>query len=124
MTHTNALENKGKPAAKHVRKNRPEGAQRGGKGRRVIDTAELVSWLDGLGLGVRPTVKVNGPLFSTAVITVDLGSPLNPVRLSGVQAEELTRKLRALTRDAYNHDVNVRVSSDNQNGIFWSSVSA
>lgn len=99
-------------------------APRNSRGPRRIDTFELRNWLSELNLGIVPTVHVNGPQHSSAVITVDFGSPIPSIRLSSEQSQELNSRLRRLTKELYSRDdVNVRVSSDNQNGVYWSSVS-
>ena len=89
--------------------------------KKVADTSFLQTYLDTLGL-VRPSVHVNGTAHPTAVVTVDLGAPKAPNRLSQEQAQELIQRLRKTTRDLYKDEVNIRVSSDNHNGVFWSSV--
>jgi hypothetical protein len=91
------------------------------RARKPADTSALQSYLDTLGL-VRPSVHVNGTIHPTAVVTIDLGVPKEPTRLTQEQAQELISRLRKLTRDLYKDDVNIRVSSDHHNGIFWSSV--
>jgi hypothetical protein len=96
-------------------------APRATKTKKVADTSSLQSYLETLNV-IRPSIHVNGPAHSTAVVTVDLGAPLNPTRLSQEQAQELISRLRRVTRELYKDDVNIRVSSDHHNGIFWSSV--
>jgi hypothetical protein len=90
--------------------------------KKVLDTSELRSWLDSQAFPVFPSITVNGTNHPTAVITVDFGSPIVALRLSTDQAEKLHARLRSLTRDLYSNEVNVRVSSDPQNGVFWSTV--
>lgn len=91
------------------------------KARKSADTSSLQSFIDTLGV-IRPSIHVNGTNHPTAVVTIDLGAPLNPTRLSQEQAQELIARLRKLTREFYKDEVNIRVSSDHHNGIFWSSV--
>lgn len=89
--------------------------------KKTVDTTSLQKYLDTLGL-VRPTIHVNGPSYPTAVVTIDLGSPLDGVKLQSEQSQEMVAQLRRLTRDMFKDNVNVRVSFDNNNGICWASV--
>jgi hypothetical protein len=88
---------------------------------KVADVSGLQTYLGTLGV-IRPSVHVNGTSHPTAVIAVDLGAPKTPTRLTQEQAQELIARLRKTTRDLYKDEVNIRVSSDHHNGIFWSSV--
>lgn len=122
MSQPKSPENK-KNSEQKGRRPRTEGT-RNSRGPRRIDTFELRNWLSELNLGIVPNVHVNGPQHSSAVITVDFGSPIPSIRLTSEQAQELNARLRRLTKELYTRDdVNVRVSSDNQNGVYWSSVS-
>lgn len=91
-------------------------------------TAELEglrSWLSALELGaVRPTVHVNGHHHPTALVVVDLGSPLKQVRLNSEQSGELGQRLRRVAKEVLGREANIRVSADNSNGIHWAWVSA
>ena len=119
---TKTPETKNNSAPRGPRKTSNSGG-RATKSARKIDTYELSNWLAELNLGVVPTVHVNGVGHSTAVIAVDIGSPVPPIRLTSEQMQELTSRLRRLTKELYKDEVNVRVSSDHQNGVYWSSVS-
>lgn len=122
MTVTKTPENKKFSEQKPRRNNGSN--PRNSKSPRRIDTFELRNWLSELNLGIVPAVHVNGTQHSSAVITVDFGSPIPSIRLTSEQAQELNSRLRRLTKELYTRDdVNVRVSSDNQNGVHWSSVS-
>lgn len=124
MTTSNSLSGKGfKGSNKNQKPARPASAPRAKSSRRA-DTTALRSWLDSQGFTVNPTIKVNGPSFSTAVVTVDFGSPLSSPRLSGEQTEKLSTLLKSVTGDFYNGPVNIRVSYDAPNGVYWTSVSA
>ncbi len=84
---------------------------------------DLDQFLNSLDLEVRPSIHVNGREHPTAIVVVDFGSPKHPVRLNSEQNQELTGKLRKLTKDLLNKDVYIRVGSDNYNGvIYWTSV--
>lgn len=121
---TKTPENKNNSGQRPARRDGKNFAGRATKSSRKVDTFELSNWLAELNLGVVPTVHVNGVGHSTAVIAVDVGSPVPSIRLSGEQLQELTARLRRMTKELYNRDdVNVRVSSDHQNGVYWSSVS-
>lgn len=86
------------------------------------DVSRIQNFLNTIGDMINPTVHVNGIAHPTAVITVDMGTPKTPTRLTGEQAQELSSLLKRATRDLYKEDVNIRISSDHHNGIFWSSV--
>ncbi len=78
------------------------------------------NWLAGFPVG-RPTAKVNGSAFASAVVAVDFGSPLEQVSLNGDQKQELHARMKELTT-ALTGRRNVRVQSDNANGVHWSSI--
>jgi hypothetical protein len=78
--------------------------------------------VESFGLHVKPTVHVNGPSSDAAIIVVDFGSPLVQVRLNSEQSGELAARLRRLTKEFYQGEVNVRIGVDNQNGIHWSAL--
>lgn len=82
----------------------------------------LQLWLNSQGFSVSPTVHVNGHTFSTAYVTVDFGTPLTPVNISDEQTSELTERLRELAREVVGRPVNVRISHDPFNGIYWASA--
>ena len=118
---TNDQENNSNSAQKGKRVQ--AGNTRPVRGPRRIDTYELRTWLSELNLGVLPTVHVNGSQHPTAVITVDFGSPIPSIRLTGEQMQELSSRLRRLTKELVREDANIRIHSDNQNGVHWSVVS-
>lgn len=123
MTSQTPLQNKGSKAPpKGPKKDRPQSNTRARVGRRTVDTTEFRSWLDSQGFAVNPTIKVNGPNHPSAVITVDFGSPVVPVRLSNEATENVAYWLKDLTQLFYTNPVNVRVTHDPQNGVFWATV--
>lgn len=84
---------------------------------------DLRKFLATLDTGVDPDLHINGPHFGAAVVVIDFGTPLKPVKLTGEQAQELTARLRKLTLElSGNRHVNIRVNNDYQNGIYWSSI--
>lgn len=91
-------------------------------GRRTADVSSLKEWLASLDLPVKPAIHINGHAFTSAVLTVDFGSPLKPVKLSFEQNQELMERMRKLTRDVLGREGNVRISHDAPNGIYWASV--
>lgn len=96
----------------------------GGK-RRQRSTAELtalIDWTKGLKIGVPVTVKVNGSQHPTALVVVDLGSPLKQTRLTNEQVAELHHRLRKVGKEILNREVQVRATADHPNGIHWASV--
>lgn len=95
------------------------------RARRVIDTASLADYLGGLDLGVNPTIHVNGHSFQMALVTVDFGQPLKPVKLTPEQNAEFNDRLRKLAREVLNRgeNANVRVSHDLTAGlVYYASV--
>ncbi len=119
MSEQKAQSNQAPKTAQKARKPRPE--VRVGRGKR-FDATELQAYLDTLSVGVVPSIHFNGTIHPTAIIAVDFGAPISPVRLSQDQVQELMTKMRKVTRDLYSNEVNIRVSSDHQNGIFWASI--
>lgn len=89
--------------------------------RRVVDTTALADYLAGLDLGVTPTIHVNGHAFQMALVTVDFGQPLKPIKLSAEQHSEFTDRLRKLGRDILNRgeNANIRVSHDLTGGLVY-----
>ena len=95
----------------------------GPRERRGADTKYIRDWLESLELEVKPTVHINGHAYTSALVTVDFGSPLKPVKLTPEQNGELTDRLRMLAKDIVGREnANIRISHDGQNGIFWASV--
>ena len=86
------------------------------------ELADLNDWLANLQIGVKPSVKVNGPYFPTAILVVDLGQPVKQIRLSAEQSSELGQRLRRTAREILGRDTAIRVSVDNGHGIHWASV--
>lgn len=72
-----------------------------------------------------PKLHINGPNFSTAVLTVDFGSPIHDdTKLASEQIGELVNRMRSLTKTlSKDHEVMVRIQSDTATGIWWSAVS-
>ena len=122
MTATNTQQTKNSKAPAKAQRKEKTTTARPRVSRKSADTSELRAWLDSQAFQVHPDIHVNGPNHPTAVIAVDFGSPIGAVRLTSDQAEKLGQRLKSLTRDLYSNEVNVRVSSDNQNGVFWTSV--
>jgi hypothetical protein len=77
-------------------------------------------WLSEFPVG-RPTVKVNGSSFASAVVAVDFGTPKDGVKLTSEQNQELHGRMKELTT-ALTGRRNVRVQSDHTSGIYWSSI--
>ena len=74
-------------------------------------------------LGATPKLHVNGGGYSTAVITVDFGTPLDESpKMTPEQNAELVARMKTLTKTFHKSDVNVRVQNDSANGIWWSTV--
>ena len=79
---------------------------------------ELETFLSTLGVA-KPGIHVNGKDHPSALVVVDFGTPLEAVRLSSEQSQELASKLRKFARELVSKDTNVRVSSDNYHGIVY-----
>lgn len=90
--------------------------------KRIVELDEFKQWL--ADLESRPRLHVNGPVFSTAVITVDFGTPLEENKLSQELAGELTNRMRLVTKVLCKEKdaASVRVQNDTSNGIWWSSI--
>lgn len=85
--------------------------------------AELESYLSTLDLPNKPTIHVNGKEHPSALVVVDFGAPLDPVRLNLEQSKELADRMRKFARDLLSKDLSIRVSSDNYNGVvYWASI--
>jgi hypothetical protein len=83
---------------------------------------DLENFLNDLQLHVKPAIHVNGKDHPTALVVVDFGAPLQQVKLSTEQSQDLTAKLRKFARDVAVKDANIRISSDNYLGlVFWAS---
>lgn len=82
----------------------------------------LIEWTSQLEIGVNVSVKVNGSQHPTALVVVDLGSPLKQIRLTNDQVSELHHRLRKVGREIMNRDVQIRATADHQNGIHWASL--
>lgn len=95
-----------------------------GRARETVALAALWTWLDELDLGgIKPGVHVNGHQFTaTALITVDLGQPLKPMRLTADQTHALGERLRAAAKEVLGRDAPVRVHHDAPRGIVWTSL--
>jgi len=89
-----------------------------------VELTDLKDWLATVEIGVKISVKVNGPHHPTALLAVDLGQPLKQIRLNAEQTTELHQRLRRTAREILGKDGPIRVSADNSHGIHWASVSA
>lgn len=78
------------------------------------------NWLTEFPVG-RPSLKVNGSSFTTAVIAVDFGSPLEPIKLTSEQNSELHSRMKELTT-ALTGRRTVRVNFDHNNGVYFTNI--
>lgn len=90
--------------------------------KKAINTNRLQDWLASQNFSVNPTVHVNGHTFSTAYVTVDFGTPLSPISMTDEQTSELTERLRELAREVVGRPMNIRISHDPFNGVYWASA--
>lgn len=112
------------------RKGRSDNPTRSPKAVRRLNDPEAIAdfvrplrdLVDSFGLHVTASIHVNGPSTDAAIIVVDFGSPIAQVRLNSEQSGELAARLRRLTKEFYQGEVNVRVGVDNQNGVHWSAL--
>lgn len=102
--------------ARRPRARKPRTNERGG--RRSYDVTPVAEYLASLELGVTPTIHVNGHSFQSALVTVDFGQPLRPIKLSQEQNQEFTDRLRKLARDILGREA-VRVSHDLTGGLVY-----
>lgn len=87
------------------------------------DLAEFNTFLSTIECEVKPTIHVNGSAHSSAIVTVDFGSPIEQFRLTSDDNADVTERLRHLARTIVARDtVNIRISYDAPNGIFWASI--
>jgi hypothetical protein len=94
------------------------------KQKKQTDVEDFKSWL--AGLSSAPKLHINGPEYISAVLTVDFGTPLEEkekTNLTSEQNAELVSKMKLTTRGLFNKpDLNVRVQSDSNTGIWWTTV--
>lgn len=85
---------------------------------------DLENFLGTLKLKAKPGIHVNGKDHPMALVVVDFGTPVESVRLTSEQSQELASKLRKYARDLVSKDANIRVMSDHYSGlIYWASFS-
>ncbi len=87
------------------------------------DLTELKTFLETIEATVPPSIHINGTNYPNCVLAVDFGQPLKPTKLSNEQQGELGAHLKRATKIVMNKEVNVRVSSDPQTGIWWTTAS-
>lgn len=109
-------------AARRPKKPRTEAPRAGRGGRRPVDTSSLVAYLEGLDLGVKPTVHVNGHSFAMALVTVDFGTPIKSAKIPSDHAQEFSDRLRKLACDVLGRETNIRISHDGANGVYWAGI--
>jgi hypothetical protein len=78
-------------------------------------------WLVALPVNYKPSLKVNGNGYSTAVVVVDFGTPKEGVRLTSEQNSELGARMKELTTTLTGRR-SVRVGYDNNAGVYWTSI--
>lgn len=99
-------------AGKRDRAPRPQ------RGQSIASVVELREWLATLE-GPTAAVHVNGPQYSHAVLVVDFGSPLKPVKLSPEQTQDLVGRMRRATRDLLQRETRIGLFNDQSNGVWW-----
>jgi hypothetical protein len=99
-----------------ISKTRSKSSRRAGP-----DVKTFQDWLRSLDLHVNPSIHINYG-YQSAVVAVDFGSPLQPVKLSNDQTIELHSRIRKLTKEVIGKDINVRIMHDQSNGVYWSSL--
>lgn len=90
------------------------------KAKQNTQLTALKDWLRSITTDkVRPSVHVNNN-YNLAVVVVDFGSPLEPVKLEPEQFTEMTRLIKSATKEVVGRESSVRLSVDN--GVYWTSV--
>lgn len=82
--------------------------------------SDLQSLLSTFGDEPRVSLHVNGAAFPGAVLAVDFGP--KSFRMNAEQMQDLVGRMRRASREIIGKDVNIRVSNDAHNGIWWASV--
>lgn len=84
---------------------------------------DLRNYVASLDVPVKPSVHVNGGSFHSAVLTVDFGQPLEPLKLTSEQVNGLTSAMREAARQVARSNSNVRINADSNNGlVYWASL--
>lgn len=82
---------------------------------------ELRTWLHALDLPFKPGLHINGLPWSEAMLAVDFGQPIEPIRISTEEKEELIGKMRSATCALLGRQTVVDVQND-RNGIYWTAI--
>jgi hypothetical protein len=90
--------------------------------KKIVSGQEMISFLEGLALPVKPTLHINGSAFQMAVLTVDFGEPKESFRLNNDQMHELVSNMRSLAREVLGRDASININTDNSRGVFYASV--
>lgn len=85
------------------------------------DQAELLTYMATLDLEVTPSIHINGRSYPFALVTLDIGQPLKPNKITTEQHAEIVARMRNLGRSISGTE-NIRVSFDGSNGVFWAYV--
>jgi len=103
---------------------RRRSSTRGGSGGGRHDLAEFRAWLANLDPTIAPSLHINGPAYQNAVLVVDFGQPLKPLRLTTEQSSELVTRIREAVRLLVGRETSpVRVHTDSQTGVWHASLS-
>jgi type IV secretory pathway ATPase VirB11/archaellum biosynthesis ATPase len=109
-------------SARRNKKSRGESASV--RNRRLIEASALHQFITDLNLKAVPSIHINGPAFASAIVTVDFGAPLEPVKLTSDENAEISERLRELTRTVISREVPVQIETDTKNGlVYWSRLS-
>lgn len=93
------------------------------KGNRKVNLSAFQDWLAGLDLGYNPTIHINGPQYPQAVLVVDFGQPLQPVKLTNEQTHELLDHMRTAAGEVVGKEpAAIHVNYDQSNGVYWAYV--
>jgi hypothetical protein len=91
------------------------------RAKKASEVEDFKSWL--ATLGYVPNLHVNGNSHPMAVVTIDFGTPLEePAKMTSEQNAELMARMKSLTKSLHKSEVNVRVQTDSNNGVWWSTV--
>lgn len=85
----------------------------------------LMEVVDSFGKHVVATVHVNGPAVDgSAIVVVDWGAPIDPVRLTHDEQNQMYNAMRDLTAKLFEVQAGERLSirTSHDKGVYWTSL--
>ena len=87
------------------------------------DHTEFKAWLAALEGANNPTLHINGKAYTSCLLTVDFGTPLESYRLDNAQQSDLVNFMRQAGRAILsNENASIRCTPDNSNGVWFASL--